>query len=130
MKTRRSLAAGLVALALITGVRAEQKDEKPDYAKLLPGVWEVTRAEEGAPLSVGDTAQFGKDRTAKTTRKKDSKELVSEGSYALNKDKIVVAFKTERGIALNVLTIKKITDKELVIAHEEGNKVIEFKRKE
>jgi uncharacterized protein (TIGR03066 family) len=110
-------------------VRSDQKDEKQDNAKLIVGTWEVSKADKDAPLVTGDTAEFTKDGKNKTTRKTNDKERVSEGTYKFEKEKLVITFKSDKGTSENVLTIKKLTDAELVISHDEGGRVIEFKRK-
>jgi uncharacterized protein (TIGR03066 family) len=125
MKKWNHLVAGVVVVVLASALRAEGQDN----AKLLVGAWEVTRADSEGPLAVGDTAEFSKDGKNKTTRKRDGKEKVSEGTYKFEKEKLVITFKSNKGTSENVLTIKKLTDTDLIIAHDEGGKVIEFKRK-
>jgi uncharacterized protein (TIGR03066 family) len=126
MSTLRLLVAGVMLVALTTDTRAEKKEEKADNAKLLVGAWEVTKTEKDAPLAVGTTVEFGRDGKVKTTAKKDDKEVVKEGTYEFEKGKLIIKMAPNNP---NVLSIKKLTDTELVIAHDEGGKVIEFKRK-
>jgi uncharacterized protein (TIGR03066 family) len=128
MKTSRLLVAGMmVVFALAAGIRAEE-DEKQDRAKLLIGTWKVTTADRDAPLGIGDTTEFSKDGKNRTTRRKAGKEVVSQGTYKFEKGKLVITFKSEKGVSENVLTIKMITDKELILSHDEGGKVIEFRK--
>ena len=124
MNTWKLLLAGAMVVALGAGLRAEGQDN----AKLLVGTWEVTKVDKGAPLAVGDTTEFSKDGKNKTVRKKDGNEVVNQGSYKFEKEKLVITFKSGENISENVLTIKKLTDTDLVLAHDEGGKVIQFKR--
>ena len=130
MKTLRLLIAGLMVLALTADTRAEKKDEKkgekPDTAKLLVGLWKVDTSARGAPLGIGDSVEFSKDGKNKTTRRIAGKQVVSQGTYQFEKDQLVLTAKSEAGISENVLTIKKITDAELVLSDNESGKVMEF----
>jgi uncharacterized protein (TIGR03066 family) len=128
MDASRLLVAGVIAVALTAGAGAAREQGKKT-AKLLVGTWEVTKTDKDAPLAVGDTTEFSKDGKNKTTRKRNGKEVVSEGTYRFEKGKLIITFKAKKGTSENVLTITKIADKELVISHDEGGKVIEFKRK-
>jgi uncharacterized protein (TIGR03066 family) len=123
MNALRLLVAGFVVVALTTGVRAEKKDN----AKQLMGSWEVTKADPGT-LPVGAVVEFGKDGKMKTVGKMDGKEISHDGTYKLDGDKFTIVMKEGDKEHKMVITIKKISDTELVTANEEG-KVVEFKRK-
>jgi uncharacterized protein (TIGR03066 family) len=125
MSTWKLLMAAVMVVALGAALRAGGQDT----ARLLVGTWEVTKADKDAPLAAGDTTEFTKDGKNKTIRKRDGKDMVSEGTYKFEKAKLVITFKSERGTSVNVLTIKKVTNTDLVVAQDEGGKVIEFKRR-
>jgi uncharacterized protein (TIGR03066 family) len=128
MKTSRLLVAGMLVFALTASIRAEKKDEKQDDAKLLIGTWKVTTADKDALLDLGDSTEFSKDGKNKTTRKKHGKEVVSQGTYKFEKEKLVITVKSEKGDSETVLTIKQITDMELVLSNDEDGKVVEFRK--
>jgi len=124
MNTWKLLMTGVMVIVLGASLRAGGQEN----AKALVGTWEVTKVDKGAPLAVGDTTEFSKDGKNKTVCKKAGKEVVSQGTYKFDKEKLVITFKSEKGVSANVLTIKKITDTELVISHDEDGKVIEFSK--
>jgi uncharacterized protein (TIGR03066 family) len=128
MKILRLLVAGMMVFALTTSIKAETKDEKPDNAKLLLGIWKVATADRDAALALGDSTEFCQDGSNTTTRMKSGKEVVSQGTYLFEKDRLVITFKSEKGVPEKELTIKKITDMELVLANDEGRKVIELRK--
>jgi len=129
MSTLRLLVAGVMVVVLSADARAEKKPEKNENAALLVGSWEVTKAEKESPLAVGTIIEFGKEGKVTSTLRKDEKDIVHQGISKIDGDKLVVTFKTEKGVSENAMTIKKITDSELVIAMADGGSVIEFKRK-
>jgi uncharacterized protein (TIGR03066 family) len=123
MNVLRVLVVGVAACALTAGVSAEEK--KADTAKLLLGSWEATKADPGT-LVVGAVATFAKDGTMKVVEKKDGKEETHEGTYKLDGDKMTITPKGGEGKF--TITIKKISESEMVAANDEG-KVVEFKKK-
>ena len=125
MNALRMLVAGVAVCALASGVKAEEK--KADNAKLLMGSWEATKAAEGT-LPVGAVVEFAKDGKMKVLTKRDGKEETMEGTYKLDGDKFTIKMKRGDDVMEIVITIKKISDTELVAANDEG-KVVEFKRK-
>ncbi len=127
MNVLRLLVAGVMVCALTANVRAEEKVEKKDNAKLLMGAWEATKAVEGT-LQVGSVVEFGKDGKLKVIGKNDGKEVTHEGTYKVDGDKFTIMMKAGDNDVKMVITIKKISDKELITANEEG-KVVEFKKK-
>jgi uncharacterized protein (TIGR03066 family) len=124
MNALRLLVAGAVVCVLSAGVQAE---EKKDNAKLLMGSWEATKAEPGT-LPIGAVVTFAKDGKMKVSAKKDGKEESHEGTYKLDGDKFTITMKMGDNEVKLTITIKKISDTELVTANDEG-KVVEFKRK-
>ncbi len=124
MNVLRLLVAGVMVVGLTAGARAE---EKKDNAKLLLGSWEATKADPGT-LPVGAVVEFAKDGKMKVTPKKDSKDEVHEGTYKVDGAKIAITTKMGDKEATFTITIKKISETEMVAANEES-KVVEFKRK-
>jgi uncharacterized protein (TIGR03066 family) len=125
MNVLRLLAVGVATCALTAGVKAEEK--KADNAKLLMGSWEATKAAEGT-LPVGAVVTFAKDGKMTVTAKRDGKEETRDGTYKLDGDKFTITMKMGDTEAKFTITIKKISDTELVTANDEG-KVVEFKKK-
>jgi uncharacterized protein (TIGR03066 family) len=116
-------AAVAVAFALTAGGRAE--DEKKDNAKLLIGMWEVTKSFDKGP-AVGAVVEFTKDGKIKVKAKLEDKDVVREGAYKVNGDKLTLAMKDKD--TRTMLSIKKLSDKELVVEHDD-QKSVELKRK-
>src|SRR5262245_22533820 len=86
MSTLRWLAVGAIACLLIPGARAE---DKPDYAKLLVGKWEVSKADEGT-VPAGTVIEFTKDGKVILTGKKDGADVTMEGTYKIDGNKFTV----------------------------------------
>jgi uncharacterized protein (TIGR03066 family) len=121
------MAAGLLAIGLIAGVRAAD-EKKADISKdKLVGTWEVTKADEGGPPA-GTTLVFDKDGKMKITHKQDGKEVTDEGTYTLADDALTVTVKQGDKENKHKVTIKKLTDTEMVAENEKGMK-IECKKK-
>jgi uncharacterized protein (TIGR03066 family) len=128
MKTSRLLVAGMMVFALTAIIRAEKKDEKEDTAKRLLGTWKVTTTDKDAPLTIGDSTEFGKDGKNTTTRMNTGIAVVRQGTYKIEKEKLVITFKSDTNVSENVYIIKKITDAELIISDDEGGKVVELRK--
>jgi len=120
-------AAVAVAVALNTGVRAEDKQEKKDNAKLLVGTWEVTKSFDKGP-AVGATVEFTKDGKVKVKAKLDDKDVHREGTYKVDGDKLTLVMKRDDKESKTIISIKKISDKELITENED-KKSVELKRK-
>jgi uncharacterized protein (TIGR03066 family) len=122
MKASRLLLAGLVFCAAAALVRAE---EKVDGAKLV-GKWEATKADPGT-IPVGSTVEFTAKNTMKVVHKADGKEIIGEGTYKVDGDKFAFELKIGDNTTKKTITIKKLTDTELMTADEQG-KSITFKK--
>jgi uncharacterized protein (TIGR03066 family) len=125
MHALRLLVGGLMVSALSVGVRAD--DKIADADKLLPGVWQATKADEQAGLNVGAVVVFGKDGKMKVTADKDGKDITVEGTYKVKGDKLDITLKLKEEKQFTV-TIRKLSADMLVTANDAGH-VIEFKRK-
>jgi uncharacterized protein (TIGR03066 family) len=120
------LFAGLAVICLLgTAVRAD--DKKPDYAKMIIGKWEVTKADDGT-LPVGSIVEFTKDGKFISREKLDAKDVTFEGTYKVEGDKFDLDLKAgDQSIKVSI-TITKLTDDELHTKNDDG-KVVEVKRK-
>src|SRR5262249_51854732 len=116
-----------VAVALTAGVRAEDKEEKKDYAKLIVGTWEVTKSFDKGP-AVGATVKFTKDGKIKVKAKVEGKDVHREGTYKVDGDKLTLVMKRDDKESKTIISIKKISDKELVTENDD-KKSVELKRK-
>jgi uncharacterized protein (TIGR03066 family) len=117
---RLAILAFLVIGLVIVGTAGAQGDN----AKKLVGVWEVTKS-EGAPP--GATVEFTKDGKVKIKAKVGDKELALDGTYKVKGDKLEVTLEFMGKSKSDTSTIKKLTEKELVLQDDKG-KLDEFKR--
>lgn len=122
----------LVLPALFLGLVGSSvwADEKPDFAKLIIGNWEVTKVEANQDV-IGAIREFLADGKGSHQTKLNGKDVTIEKSYTLEADKLeikTVVKGSPRGRS-EVFTIKKLTEKELVLANAAG-KLIELTRKE
>jgi uncharacterized protein (TIGR03066 family) len=124
MNALRLLAAGVMVCVMCAHVTAE---EKKDNAKALVGSWEATKADP-MTLPVGAVVTFAKDGKMKVMHKEGDKERTVEGTYKVEGNKFTINLKIEDREEKLTITIKKISDTEMVTANPEG-KVVEFKKK-
>ena len=124
MNALRLLAVGAVACLLSAGARAE---DKIDYAKMLVGKWEVTKADEGrAPK--GSTIEFTKDGKVKAIVKIEDKEETISGTYKVDGDTLTLTVKMGDEEQSQTITITKISKTEMTTKNKDG-KVAELTRK-
>jgi uncharacterized protein (TIGR03066 family) len=116
--------AVLVA-SLLSSLEADEK--KSDNKTLIVGVWELTKADNGGP-PVGTVMEYSKDGKIRMTGKANGKELVANGTYVVEGNKFTGMLKTPDREEKGTVTIKKLTDTELVTEDDAG-RVLEFKRK-
>jgi uncharacterized protein (TIGR03066 family) len=124
MNMLRALAAGVIVCLVGAGVRA---DEKVDYAKLVVGQWEITKADEGT-VPTGTIVEFTKDGKFKINGKKDDVELAFEGTYTVEKNTFTFKLKIGDDEQSQTIEITKISEKEMATKNKDG-KVVELKRK-
>jgi uncharacterized protein (TIGR03066 family) len=124
MSTLRWLAVAAVVCVLSGAARAE---DKPDYAKMIVGKWEITKADEGT-VPVGTIVVFTDDGKIKLTGKKDDKDIAMEGTYKVEGDKFTFTFKEGAEEHSDTITITKISKTEMSTKNKEG-KVVECKKK-
>ncbi len=116
----------MCCLLLCETTIAAPADDKPDNAKLILGVWEATKAGKDT-LGVGALAEFAKEGKLKITAQRDGMTVLREGTYKITGDKLTVVLKTDDKEVTHNITIKKLTETELVTSDDRG--AIEFKRK-
>jgi uncharacterized protein (TIGR03066 family) len=116
----------VLAIVCLVGAVA-RAEEKPDYAKMIVGKWEVTKADEGT-LPTGSIVEFAKDGKFTAREKLDGKDVLFEGTYKVTGDKFDLDLKMgDQSIKVSI-TITKLTDDVMHTKNEEG-KVVEVKRK-
>lgn len=101
-------------------------EEKPDYAKLIVGSWEASKADPGT-VPVGTVIEFTKDGKVKATVKQGGAEMTVEGTYKIEKDSVTMTIKVGDKERTQALTITKISDKEMSTKDKDG-KVVELKK--
>ena len=122
MKLNRLVITGFLFLGLaLIGTAGAPGDN----AKKLVGTWEVVKSETGAPPSA--TVEFTKDGKLKLKAKLGDKELVIDGTYKVKGDKLDVTLEFMGKSKSESSTIKKLTEKQLIVVDEMG-KSDEFKR--
>jgi uncharacterized protein (TIGR03066 family) len=123
MSTLRWLAVGAV-VCLVGGARA---DDKTDYAKMIVGKWEVTKADEGT-VPPGTIVEFTRDGKFILAGKKDGTDQKFEGTYKVEKNTFTFSVKINDAERSQTITITKISDKEMATKNNE-DKVVELTKK-
>lgn len=118
---------GLAALLVSLSANARAEDDKVDYKKLIVGMWEVSKADEGT-VPEGTLVEFTKDGKLKISAKKGDDDFKIEGTYKIVKNAFEYTLKLGDMEKSQTVTITKITEKEMATKNEEG-KVVEFKKK-
>jgi len=116
----------LAAVAVVGLVGPARADEK-DYAKLIVGTWEVTKADENT-VPKGAVIEFSKDGKVKYTGKKGDTIETREGTYKLAGSKLTVTVKEEEKDKSQTVTISKLTETELAV-DDDGKKAELTKKK-
>jgi len=124
MKSLPIVAATVLVAGLTCSLQAGE--QKADNKTLIVGVWELTKAGDGGP-PLGTTLEFTKGGNLKMRGKADGKEFVFEGTYIVEGNKLTHMLKILDRDEKDTTTIKKLTNKELVMDNEV--RVLEFKRK-
>lgn len=128
MNALRIVAAAILVAGLVGSLWAA--GDKADNKTLIVGVWELTKVSKGGKTPLGTKMEYSKDGKMKMTGKADGKEFMFEGTYVVEGNKLTGTMKTSDREEKGILTIKKLTDKELVLEDDVGRRVLEFKRKE
>jgi len=112
---------GVVLVAFAGNAKAEDLD-----GKKLVGVWSLAKA--GGNLPEGSTVEFTKDGKLTVQVKSDGKEVKLEGTYTFAKDQLSVKLKLGDDKIEETMTVKKLTDDELV-TEDKDKKIDSFKKK-
>jgi len=103
------------------------EDKKPNYAKLIVGKWEVTKSEKELP--VGTVIEFTKDDKMKFAIKNKNGQPVSyEATYKIVGDQLEFTLLGDRAEKKDPLTIKDISEDNLVLFVPQKNRTWVFKR--
>lgn len=119
----------IVMAAVLVGLSASSRaeDDTKNYAKLIVGKWEVSKADEGT-VPNGTPIEFTKDGKIKAIVGQGDDKVTIEGTYKVVKDRIEMTLKRGDQEKSQTITITKLTTKEMVTKNEEG-KVVELKKK-
>ena len=101
-------------------------DDKADYAKKIVGKWEIVKAGGDAPA--GTLIEFGKDGKLSVQLKIDGKDEKIDGTYKIEKEKLVVKLKAGDQTLEETATIKKLTADEMEL-EDKDKKVDVLKKK-
>jgi uncharacterized protein (TIGR03066 family) len=123
MNAIKLLGLGAAMVLLSAGTRAQ---EKTDYAKLIVGKWEATKADEGT-IPVGTLVEFTKDGKMKVAAKKGGMEQTVEGTYKVEKDTFTFKLNVNGQEVMQTITITKINEKEMATKDKDG-KTVEMKK--
>ena len=119
----RAAVLTLVACLLAPSVWVE--DKEPATATKLVGTWEVVKGH----LPAGTTVTFTKDNKFSLAGENEGKPFKREGTYQLKGDSLRITSKGDDGKeSVVTVTIKSLTDKELVGENDKGEKTT-LKRK-
>jgi uncharacterized protein (TIGR03066 family) len=121
MKRLSTLALGVVVLALAGSASAQD-----DYGKKIVGKWKVTKSDADVPA--GTVIEFTKDGKLSAVIKIENQELKVEGTYKIEKDKLLTKVKIGDQTHDDTDTIKKLTDTDLEL--EDSDKKITVLKKE
>lgn len=124
MSISKVLAFGAV-LCLFVGLGRAAEDV--DYAKLIVGKWEVSKADPGT-VPTGSVVEFAKDGKMKVQHKKGGEEVTIEGTYKLEKNTLTMKLKVGDEEKTKAITITKISDK-AISTKDSDDKVVELERK-
>ncbi len=122
------LRIGLACLLVlgVTVARADEKKDKDLDKDKLVGTWEVTK---GDSLPVGSTVEFTKDGKSKfVILNSDGKTQKFEGTYKIEGQGFKSVVKIEDKEHTETIKVTTLTDKELVVVDEKGQKDT-FKKK-
>jgi uncharacterized protein (TIGR03066 family) len=113
---------GLTAVAL--GETKKKDDKEASNKEKLVGTWLAVKGD----LPEGATVEFTKDGKLKMTAKVQDKTIAIEGKYEVTGNKIKATLKEGDKENTEMLTIKTLTDKVLIVVDSKGD-VTELKKK-
>ena len=119
----RKFSAFALVMLMVVAIRPAAAED--DNAKKIVGTWEVTK---GAELSVGDVVEFTKDGKVIATVAINKKEVKVEGTYKIEKDKLITKTVSNGKEIEDTDEIVKLTDDALEL-RDKDKKVTTFKKK-
>jgi len=122
MKTLSAFTLGVLTFALAGTTSADEKD----YPKDIVGKWEITKTSSDAP--VGTLIEFLKDGKLTAVLKIEGQELKIDGTYKVDKDKLMTKIKLGDQTVEDTDTIKKLADDTLEL-EDKDKKTTTLKRK-
>jgi len=122
MNALRLAVTGLLVLG-VTGFAAGEKKEEKKAS--IVGTWTASKVDPGT-IPEGAVVEFAKDGKFKMTGKGPDEKM--EGTYKLEGEKVALIMKVGTDEKKQSLTIKKLSDTELVLVGPDG-KTVEFKVK-
>jgi len=102
-------------MALLMSIAASAADDKLDGAKIM-GKWELKQANAKSRVVVA----FAKDGMMSMTVEESGKSKTVDGVYRLDGNRLTIALRAGAKDDTQKLTVKKLTDTELVTADEKG----------
>jgi len=120
----KSLCAAALGVAVLVFAGTAQAQD--DNAKKIVGSWELTKA--GGDLPVGSIVEFTKDGKLTAVVKADGQEIKFEGTFKVEKEKLIVKLKVGDQNVEETVTIKKLTEDALEL-EDKDKKTDTFKKK-
>ncbi len=120
----KSLCAAILGVCVV--VFAGTAKAQDDNAKKLVGVWIVEKS--GSELPAGSSIEFTKDGKLNAVIKDAGGDMKFDGTYKLDKEKILVKITINNETVEETVTIKKLTDDTLEV-EDKDKKVDVFKKK-
>jgi len=132
----KPLFAFALGLALIGSVRFAAGDEpkkddklkKDDNAAKIVGTWELIKSDD-ATAPIGATVTFTKDGKLLVNATVNGQEIKIEGTYKVEKDKLLSEMKIGDMTMKDTDTIKKLTDDELELVDKDMKASVLNKKK-
>lgn len=112
-------------LAVLIGVACNARAADDDYAKKIIGAWLF---DKGEGLPPGAVVEFTKDGKVTIVAKDKDKEEKIDGTYKVEKDKLISKFTANGKTVEETDTITKLTDEVLELT-DKDKKTTTFKKK-
>ncbi len=113
---------GALAAALVVFAGLSSGQEKVDYAKMIVGKWQVTKADAGT-VPEGTKIEFTKDGKMKIKGAKGDEELTLEGTYKVKDNTFTMTVKIGDDEKSRTIAITKISKTAMSTKDEDGTKV-------
>jgi uncharacterized protein (TIGR03066 family) len=115
--------------ALVMAEAINGADDKDTNKQKIVGTWEMVKSSDKNAPPPGTTVEFTKDGKMKIKLKVEGKEVVLEGTYSIDGDKLLSTMKEPDGKEQkDTDTITKLNGKEMVLKGSKGE-LNEFKKK-